>query len=253
MTSHGRYTVRSGYYLQWKHQFGPRANQLALPGTSANNPVWKILWQLKLPSKIKIFIWRSLHGIVPLKSILANRHVGTSGACPVCYQGAEDIRHLLFICPAAQEIWQAMELQDLIQEAVSTDRAGSAILEHILRREDNEIHGFQSVSLKEVVMTTCWYLWWMRRRRTHSETVPPIHKCKFSILAIVANSARVNGKQINTSTPRWTRPDARCTKLNVDASFQDDTKLRDHQGNFIAAMVKFLPNIASVVMARLSQ
>jgi hypothetical protein len=126
---------------------------LALPGTSANNPVWKILWQLKLPSKIKIFIWRSLHGIVPLKSILANRHVGTSGACPVCYQGAEDIRHLLFICPAAQEIWQAMELQDLIQEVVSTDRARSVILEHILRREDNDIHGFQSVSLKEVVMT----------------------------------------------------------------------------------------------------
>ena len=24
-TRHGQYTVRSGYYLQWKHQFGPRA------------------------------------------------------------------------------------------------------------------------------------------------------------------------------------------------------------------------------------
>jgi hypothetical protein len=35
-TSHGRYTVRSGYYLQWQHQFGAPANQLSLPGSSAN-------------------------------------------------------------------------------------------------------------------------------------------------------------------------------------------------------------------------
>jgi hypothetical protein len=59
---------------------------LALPSGSANNPVWKILWCLKLPSKVKIFIWHSLHGIVPLKCILANRHIGTSGACPICSQ-----------------------------------------------------------------------------------------------------------------------------------------------------------------------
>jgi hypothetical protein len=38
-TKHGRYTVRSGYYLQWKHQFGPSAGQLALPGQSIHNPV----------------------------------------------------------------------------------------------------------------------------------------------------------------------------------------------------------------------
>jgi hypothetical protein len=53
-TKHGRYTIRSGYYLQWKHQFGASANQLALVGSSALNPVWKILWRLKIPSNIKI-------------------------------------------------------------------------------------------------------------------------------------------------------------------------------------------------------
>ena len=42
-TKHGRYMVRSGYHLQWRYQFGPRAAQLALPGSSAQNPVWKII------------------------------------------------------------------------------------------------------------------------------------------------------------------------------------------------------------------
>ena len=38
-TRHGRYTMRSGYYIQWRHQFGPRAAQMALPGSAASNPV----------------------------------------------------------------------------------------------------------------------------------------------------------------------------------------------------------------------
>jgi hypothetical protein len=44
----GRYSVHSGYHLQWRHMFGPRENLLALPGTSATNPVWKSLWKLKI-------------------------------------------------------------------------------------------------------------------------------------------------------------------------------------------------------------
>jgi hypothetical protein len=95
-TAHGRYTVRSGYHMQWRHQFGNYSHQLTLPGSSALNPVWKTLWQLKIQSKVKIFIWRALHGIIPLKCILANRHIGTTSECPICRSGPEDVRHLLF-------------------------------------------------------------------------------------------------------------------------------------------------------------
>jgi hypothetical protein len=71
----GHYSVRSGYYLQWRHTFGARANQLSLPRSSTLKPVWKQIWQLKLPGKIKIFTWHALHGILPLKLILVNRHI----------------------------------------------------------------------------------------------------------------------------------------------------------------------------------
>jgi hypothetical protein len=33
-TKHGRYSVRSGYHVQWRHQFGASAGQLALPRSS---------------------------------------------------------------------------------------------------------------------------------------------------------------------------------------------------------------------------
>jgi hypothetical protein len=103
-TSNGKYSVRSGYHLQWWHEFGPSAGQLSLPGSSINNPVWKELWKLHIPSKVKKIVWRALHGILPLKCILANRHIGDSGECPVCHQGPEDVSHLLFKCPTAREL-----------------------------------------------------------------------------------------------------------------------------------------------------
>jgi hypothetical protein len=131
-TKHGRYTVRSGYHMQWRHPFGTR--QFTLPGSSANNPVWKTLWKLQIPSKIKIFIWRALHVIIPLKCVMANRHIGNSSECSICKQGPEDIQHLLFMCPTAQDLWTQLGLQDVISEATLVYRSGSTTLEVLLRR-----------------------------------------------------------------------------------------------------------------------
>jgi hypothetical protein len=119
----GRYSVRSGYHIQWKHTFGARQGQLALPGSSAINPVWKELWRLKIPSKCKIFLWRALHAIIPLKSILVNRHIGTSGQCPICQQAPEDLIHLLFQCEMVRDLWNSLGITEVIEQAVTIDRA----------------------------------------------------------------------------------------------------------------------------------
>jgi hypothetical protein len=55
-TKHGRYTVRSGYHTQWKHQFGPNVVHLAAPSVSAMNPVWKTIWKLKILNKVIFFL-----------------------------------------------------------------------------------------------------------------------------------------------------------------------------------------------------
>jgi hypothetical protein len=66
-TKHGRYTVKSGYYIQWKHQFGPGAGQLSLPGSPAQNHVWGILWKSKVPSKVQIFYLACLTWYYPFE------------------------------------------------------------------------------------------------------------------------------------------------------------------------------------------
>jgi hypothetical protein len=126
------------------------------------NLVWKIVWKMKAHSKVKIFTWRALHGIIPLKCILANRHIGDTGGCPICNQGPEDVSHLLFTCPAARDLWTALDIIDIIDDAVQTDCSGSGVLEILLRRENNAFPGFTDSGLKEVLVIGCWYLWWLR-------------------------------------------------------------------------------------------
>ena len=81
------FSVRSAYYVEWEHQFGAQTRWGDGQGAIHANPVWDILWKLQIPSKVKIFAWRALHGIVPGMSILANRHIKVQPQCPVCKQG----------------------------------------------------------------------------------------------------------------------------------------------------------------------
>lgn len=96
MTRTSLFSVRSAYYTKWDHQFGARVRREDGQGSSTVNPVWDIVWKLKIPSKIKIFIWKALHGTVACYGVLASRHIPVSGKCPICSLGLEDIQHLLF-------------------------------------------------------------------------------------------------------------------------------------------------------------
>lgn len=70
--------------------------------------VWKKLWNLKVPAKVKKFIWRCLHNGVPCRSTLMNCHVGNLSQCPYCTEGAEDLTHMLFKYVRSQLVREAL-------------------------------------------------------------------------------------------------------------------------------------------------
>jgi ribonuclease HI len=190
-----------------------------------------------------------------LKGILASRHVGTISACPICQHDPEDILHLLFQCPTTADLWGSFGLQNYIDTIISANQSGSGVLEAILKSNSNVMPGLD-LGLKEVVSTVSWYIWWIRRRRTHNEDVPPMRRCKMSILAIVANYAKAASQSMEAPITKWERPQPRQVKVNVDGSFYADTftgavgaVLRDYQGQLIAAPCKYLPQVSSAAMA----
>jgi hypothetical protein len=107
-------------------------------------------------------------------------------------------------------------LSSIIANALLADRSGSAVLEYILCLPDNTPSGFEVVQLKELVAVTCWFLWWLRRRQTHRESIHPVFRCKLSILAITANALKASANALKASSPilipkegKWQKPEPR--------------------------------------------
>ena len=58
-TRSGRFSVRSAYHTEWRHQFNGVTCRSLIQGISVNNPTWKMLWKLKVPAKVlaPVFGW----------------------------------------------------------------------------------------------------------------------------------------------------------------------------------------------------
>jgi hypothetical protein len=172
-TRSGVFSVKSAYHVEWKHQFNGVTCRSLITGTSLNNPIWKILWKLQVPAKVKIYCWRIMHGIIPMKAILFNRHIGTSDRCPLCNNASEDILHLIFKCDLAANIWSELGIADYIHEAMEDGRSGSQVLEALLKTDSSLLPGYSSIKVHEVIAISAWYIWWLRRKISHGEQIPP--------------------------------------------------------------------------------
>jgi len=106
---------------------------------STDHPVWKRIWNLKLPGKVKIFIWRCMHNAIPCMGVLADRHIVTSGQCPLCSTYVESVSHMLFKCRRAKEVWKGLGLHEIIDKLVVPRRSGVETLEAILCEPGHQI------------------------------------------------------------------------------------------------------------------
>jgi hypothetical protein len=68
----------------------------------------KIIWKLKMPLKIKIFMWYFLKGVVLTKDNLARRNWNGSLRCCFCMKN-ETIQHLFLDCHYARFVWRAVQ------------------------------------------------------------------------------------------------------------------------------------------------
>jgi hypothetical protein len=78
------------------------------------------IWKLKLPLKIKIFLWPLERGVILTKDNLIRRNwVGGGGQqCIFCSQ-PESIQHLFFDCHFAKFIWTTVQISFNIQKSLS--------------------------------------------------------------------------------------------------------------------------------------
>lgn len=94
----------------------------------------------------------------------------------------------------------------------------------------------------ELVATTCWYLWWERRKIVHDEPVQLPDQSAFAIGSLAANFTAPSPSKAHLKKQGWTKPPTDWVKLNIDAGFDADSPratmgaiIRDHHGNFVSA------------------
>jgi len=63
------------------------------------------IWKIKIPLKIKIFLWFLQRGVVLTKDNLAKKNWKGSQKC-ICCNGNETIQHLFLDCPLTKMIWR---------------------------------------------------------------------------------------------------------------------------------------------------
>ena len=187
---------------------------------------------------------------------MANRHMITNSRCPICGLDCESISHAFFKCQRVQAVWCALGMANRINELCSLEREGAAVLANLLVTPNVPAQLLPSVNCKELIATTVWYLWWERRKFTHGEQLQDPTRSAQAISTLSKNFSRAKKKgpgQIERHG--WTKPSEGFVKLNVDASFSEDSGsggsgaiLRDASGSFIAAScsdIRFVEDTAT--------
>jgi hypothetical protein len=69
-TTHGEFSVRNAYHMEKELQAIRRCGSSR---KGVREAVWNIIWKLKVPNAVKMFIWKACNDLLPTKMNLLRR------------------------------------------------------------------------------------------------------------------------------------------------------------------------------------
>ena len=106
----GQYLVKSGYQVAFNHK------HQGIPNCSNLNPShWSVIWKLKIPEKVKIFLWRAAKDILPTAENLWRKRVLQEATCLVCTRQLENSAHALLDYKIARKVWRVSPIGSVVQ------------------------------------------------------------------------------------------------------------------------------------------
>lgn len=136
--------------------------------------VWKLIWRKgKILPRIRIFLWKLIHGALPLAKILSSRTSKGNPHCAICNQAEEDVIHMLFLCPFARACWLLGPL------ALRTDE-----LPQDLPLIFTSIFNQSSEELRTVMANSAWAIWRCRNEKTYGGQVPIFERFSKILFAV---------------------------------------------------------------------
>ena len=196
---------------------------------------WSDLWRVKVPSKVRVFLWRLAKQSIPTGDVRHHRNMATHNNCSIC-GCADSWRHSLLDCNMARCVW-----------ALQSD----ALLEFVARAQQEDARGWLQEAMEvlqhdDLVRLTVvlWAIWHARRQVIHENIFQSplsthnfVERFLFDLVKAMPKS--VNREGGGTRVPRWIPPPNGMMKVNVDAALLKNMNVaamaavtRDEKGKF---------------------
>ncbi|KAL4303140.1 hypothetical protein GQ457_10G015890 [Hibiscus cannabinus] len=90
-----------------KRAFTTNSAYVALGDSSnPNSSVWRVLWKVSVPQRVRTFLWLTVHGKLLTNQERVRRSLTIVDAYFLCNNGSEDVLHVLRDCIRARTVWR---------------------------------------------------------------------------------------------------------------------------------------------------
>ncbi|KAL7200926.1 hypothetical protein ACSBR1_032779 [Camellia fascicularis] len=195
---------------------------------------WSWIWKLKVPQKLKSFVWLVLHEKILTNHMRKLRDLTNDLSCPYC-DSVEDIEHLLRFCPKAVQVWCTVFSKDWYSNIL-----------HLSWKDWFTRNTKKKNKLHYLFLVTTWTIWKNRNKWVFEHKNTPIFESVNSITNFAKAIVQAFNLDITTSLKFksltvWSYPSAGKIKLNTDGSTRRNGGgggfgglFRDERGSWIS-------------------
>jgi|UniRef100_A0A2N9ED81 hypothetical protein len=246
-TKNGIYSVRSGYHVLLSE--GSRD----CPGSSDisfETQVWNAIWSLKIPAKVRHFLWRACHEALPTRTNLHFRHVIPDPRCANCNEVNETVLHALWQCKQIREIW------------IAVPWSSSMLQNQYLNFMElfHHCHATLPATELQLFATTTWLIWHQRNRQWLNQQPVPVNQLMIHAQQFLSEFLAAQVSHSSTTGPPappikvvWKPPQPGRYKANFDGAFFEESHeagvgviIRNHKGEVMASLCQRIPFPQSV-------
>ncbi|VFQ84939.1 unnamed protein product [Cuscuta campestris] len=230
----GKFSVSSAYELT------------NIDGLDMQDTGWVKIWKLKIPNRIRAFLWLARHERLACNAERYRRHLAEADTCPSCVDKSESVEHIIRDCPNIKRIWNKLLGTSIVQ----------GLSNHNFRQwMDDQVAGKVRTPYAHewpvIFATTCWGAWRWRNDYVFKdmeydvdEKLTWIFNQKDDILRAFHIQSIIDNSQEEECMiqVRWQKPDNDTFCLNVDGSVDGTGAscggvLRGHDGNWIGGFM----------------
>jgi hypothetical protein len=192
------------------------------------NSIWKLLWNMKMHKRLKVFMWRLGSNTLPTKQLLFHKTGFGDPMCPLCGSNKESYQHLFLKCSVIRPIWFGLNWglhPDSLPIDSSLDLLNLVINPPICPGIDLNPKTLKAQTSIQIALTL-ENIWSVRNQRVHNNT-------KVNHLSIVKNlegrilehfhiiDPGILADSLSISPLCWSAPPSNVVKLNTDAALKD--------------------------------